>query len=223
MTARKAPSADQPNPPDQPNGPRMTALGGDEPYLNPIHVPYVANVTLLGTSNMLFHRWQSDAVQDKAAAPKGSAKKKTDDLESYVWRCEDGTLGLPGEYLRSAVAGKAGAAKYRQDPRSPRKSALDLYKAGIVSLTDVGTLGVRDWDYVDRRRVEVQRNGVTRARPAILSGWTAEIALQVLLPEYIPPADLLDVITVAGRIVGLADFRPTFGRFAVKSFSVEEA
>ena len=27
------------------------------------------------------------------------------------------------------------AAKFRQDPRSQRKSAMDLYKAGVVPLT----------------------------------------------------------------------------------------
>lgn len=199
----------------------MTAFGGDEPYNYTPEVPYTVAVTLAGTSAMLFHRWQSDAVEAKARAAKGSAAKKTDDVDSYVWRCTDGTLGLPGEYLRGAIAGKAGAAKYRQDPRSPRKSALDLYKAAVVSLTDLATLGVKDWDYLDRRRVEVQRNGVTRVRPAMLPGWGCTIELQVLLPEYVPPQDLLDVITQAGKIVGVGDFRPTFGRFAVKSFAVD--
>lgn len=182
--------------------------------------PYMATVDLEGTSALLFHRWQCESVAAKAAAAKGSAAKKTDDIESYVWRCHDGTIGLPGEYLRGAICGPAGAAKYRQDPRSPRKSALDLYKAAVVSLTDVASLGAKDWDYLDQRRVTVQRQGVTRVRPAFLPGWHATFDLQVLLPEYVSSADLLDVITKAGQLVGVGDFRPTFGRFQVTNFKV---
>jgi len=184
--------------------------------------PFVVSVTLEGTSALLFHRWQCESVAAKAGAAKGSAAKKTDDVQSYVWRCPDGTIGLPGEYLRGAICGPAGAAKYRQDPRSPRKSALDLYKAAVVSLTDVASLGKADWDYLDQRRVTVQRAGVTRMRPAFMPGWTATLDLQVLLPEYVAPQDLLDVVTKAGQLVGVGDFRPTFGRFQVTNFTVWE-
>lgn len=169
---------------------------------------------------ILFHRWSCEAVAEKASAAKGSAAKKTDNVESYVYRCDDGTIGIPGEYLKGAIAGPQGAAKYRQDPRSPRKSALDLYKAGVVPLTLVASLGKKDWDYLDQRRVTVQRAGVTRMRPAFLAGWQATFDLQVLIPEYIAPADLLEVISNAGRLVGLADYRPTYGRFQVTRFDV---
>ena len=183
--------------------------------------PYRVSCTLQGTASILFHRWNCEAVEAKAKAAKGSAAKKSDDIESYVYRDDEGTLCVPGEYLRQAIAGPAGAAKFRQDPRSSRKSALDLYKAGVVSLTELASLGVKDWDYIDQRRVTVQRAGITRMRPAMLAGWRASFVLQVLLPEYIPPMDLLDVITRAGQLVGLADFRPTYGRFAVVGFEVE--
>lgn len=184
--------------------------------------PYRVGLTIQGTSTLLFHRWNCEAVDAKAKAAKGSAAKKTDDVESYVYRDDNGELCIPGEYLRQAIAGPAGAAKFRQDPRSTRKSALDLYKAGVVSLTELATLGVKDWDLIDQRRVTVQRAGITRMRPAMLAGWRADFELQVLLPEYIPPMDLLDVITRAGQLVGLADFRPTYGRFAVVRFEVLE-
>ena len=62
--------------------------------------PYTAKVTIRGSAAILFHRWSNEAVASKAAAAKGSRAKKTDNLESYVYRCENGHLGLPGEYLR---------------------------------------------------------------------------------------------------------------------------
>jgi hypothetical protein len=115
------------------------------------------------------------------------------------------------------------AAKFRQDPRSPRKSAMDLYKAAVVPMTVLADLGRSTWDYLDTRRVQVQRNGVNRTRPALRAGWQAEFQFQVLLPEYVAPNDLHDVLINAGRLIGIADFRPTYGRFLVTSFDVIKA
>lgn len=180
-------------------------------------VPYGVFVRIVGTADMLFHRWNCEAVEEKAKAAKGSKAKKSDDIESYVYRNDDGEICLPGEYLRQSVIN---AAKFRQDPRSPRKSAMDLYKAGIVSLTPLASLGVSEWDYEHRCRVTVQRNGITRVRPAMRQGWAADVHLMVNLPEYIGPEALQDVITNAGRLVGVGDSRPTYGRFRVTNFEL---
>jgi hypothetical protein len=182
-----------------------------------LSAPYVVDVKIEGTADILFHRWNCEAVAEKAAAAKGSKAKKTDNIESYVYRDDDNQLCLPGEYLRQAIIH---AAKFRQDPRSPRKSAMDLYKAGIISLTILAPLGKDAWDYEHKCRVTVQRNGVTRVRPAMMAGWCCSIQLMVNIPAYIRPQDLHDVLTNAGRLVGVGDFRPTYGRFLVKSFDV---
>jgi hypothetical protein len=182
--------------------------------------PYTVTATLQGVCPILFHRWSNESVAAKAAAAKNSKAKKTDDVESYVYRTTDGEIAIPGAYLKGAIAGPQGAAKFRQDPRSSRKSALDLFKAGVIVLTDLASLGTEDWDYLDERRVTVQRAGITRVRPAMLAGWEATFEMMVQTPEYINPASLLDVVTQAGRLVGLADFRPTYGRFAVTHFEV---
>lgn len=178
--------------------------------------PYIVTVQITGSADLLFHRWNAEAVDEKAKAAKNSVAKKSDDVESYVYRGSDGRLALPGEYLRQSIIT---AAKFRQDPRSPRKSAMDLFKAGIASLTALASLGVEKWDYEDRRRVVIQRSGVNRVRPAMRAGWTATFEIMVLLPEYIGRADLNDTISAAGRLVGVGDFRPTFGRFQITKFS----
>lgn len=182
-------------------------------------LPYAVHVTLEGTSDMLFHRWNCEAVEAKSKAAKNSAAKKTDDIESYVWRNEKDQLCIPGEYLRQSIIH---AAKFKSDPRSPRKSAMDLFKAGILPITSLATLGVDSWDYLHKCRVMVQRNGVTRVRPAMMQGWTAEFSLQILLPEYIGPVLLRDVIDTSGKLIGIGDFRPTYGRFMVNKFELSQ-
>lgn len=177
--------------------------------------PYAVKVVVEGTAPLLFHRWNVEAVAAKAGAAKGSKSKKEDNIESYVYRDERKHVCLPGEYFRQSLIH---AAKYLQDPRSPRKSAMDLFKAGLVMLTDMASLGKNTWDYLDQRRVTVQRNGITRVRPAMSVGWRATFELQVILPEYITRDVLNAAIVNAGRLVGVGDFRPTYGRFHLVEF-----
>ena len=186
--------------------------------------PYTVRVTIRGVADLLFHRYGVEAVAEKAAAKKGSAAKKTDNLESYVFRDDENRICLPGRYLVASVTNKQnGAAKYRQDPRSPRKSALDLFKAAIIPMTAlapvlVGGKPVTEWEYEDAQGVTVNQSRVTRVRPAFKRGWECSIDLMVSLPQYIDRALLQDVLVDAGRLVGVGDFRPTFGRFAVTKF-----
>jgi hypothetical protein len=99
---------------------------------------------------------------------------------------------------------------------------MDLFKAGIATIGELCSLGVKDPDYYDRRRVVIQRNAITRTRPAMTAGWKCTVNLQILLPEYINPALANEVLQYSGRIVGVGDFRPSFGRFQVTGFNVIE-
>lgn len=181
--------------------------------------PYRARVTIRGDADIIFHGWNCEAVEAKSKASKGSKAKKSDDLQSYVYRDDDGYLCIPGTNLLRSIID---AAKYKQDPRSPRKSAQDLTKAAIVTLTPMASLGVKEWGYEHKCRVQVNRNGITRVRPALKAGWTAQFVFMVLLPEYVPPEMLHGLLTDAGRLIGVCDFRPTYGRFQVTEFSVIE-
>lgn len=181
--------------------------------------PYVVQIEIIGTCPIIFHKWSCEDVASKSAAKKGSKEKKSDNVESYIYRDEDGHICLPGEYLRMACVY---AAKFRQDPRSPRKSAFDLFKAGIVPLTEMAKIngGTKQWDFIDQRRVVIQRSSITRMRPAFLKGWTAEIDMMINVPEYIDRHLFSEVLEMAGRLIGLADFRPSYGRFSVTKFKV---
>jgi hypothetical protein len=197
-----------------------TAIGGESPTNGARtaiehSLPYRVAVTIQGTADLLLHRWNCEAVAGKAASAKGSKARKSDDIESYVYRNDDGEICVPGEYLRMAIIG---AAKFQQDPRSPRKSAQDLYKAAVVSLTPLASLGKKEWDYEDKRRVQVNRSGITRTRPAFKVGWKATFLIMVNLPEYVQEESLNEIIASAGRLIGIADFRPTYGRFVITSF-----
>src|SRR5436190_5475287 len=174
---------------------KPTAIGGAVPTNGAekqieMEIPYAVEIGIQGTADILFHRWNCEAVEEKSKAKKGSAAKKTDDLESYVYRNDAGEISIPGAYLRASIIN---AARFRQDPRSPRKSAMDLFKAGIVALTPLATTGVKGWDYEHKQRVTIQRAAITRTWPALKAGWIATFQLMVNLPEYISPSLLNEV------------------------------
>ena len=182
-------------------------------------MPYQLVISILGTAPLLMHQWNIEAVAEKAAAAKGSKAKKSDNIESYAYRDPDGFLGVPGQNFAASIQM---AGKFMQDPRSPRKSAFDLCKAGVIPLTTVARFepNTQSWDYEHAARVMVQRNAVTRIRPAMREGWKLSFNVLVTVPEYLPLPVMAHLIGQAGRLVGLCDFRPTYGRFSVERMEV---
>jgi len=187
--------------------------------------PFRVAITIEGTAPLLCHRYSVESVAEKATMKKGSEGKKMDDVESYIYRDHDGFICLPGKYLKGALVE---AAKFKQDPRSPRKSAKDLVRASVIPLTNlaqlipIGSKGkpTKAWDGLDTQRVRVQQSAVSRTRPIFHEGWKASFVLMVSLPEYVTPALLRQILNDAGRLVGVGDFRPDYGRFEVVSWEV---
>lgn len=203
----------------------LDPVSNDGEYAIEMTVPYTVRVTLEGVCPIIFHNYSIEAVIEKGNAAKNSKAKKEDNIESYAYRNQTGELCIPGINLKAACVQ---AARSRQDPRSPRKSAMELYDAIIVPLTDLASLGKATkksathggWDFIDRRPVCVQQSRVLRSRPAMHAGWKATFDLMVTKPEYLEARSLHSLIVDAGRVSGLCDFRPTFGRFNVVSYEV---
>lgn len=181
--------------------------------------PYRAEVSIEGIRPILFHRYDVQLIKDKSETKKGSKAKKTDNVESSVYLTDEGTLSVPGINFHSALIA---ASKFHSDPRSPRASAKELFKCGVLVVDDLSeiTPARKTWEFEDARRVRVQNSYITRVRPGLKAGWGLTFVIDVALPEYITPALLQEVIVDAGRFCGLCDFRPVFGRFSMVGFKV---
>lgn len=217
---------------ERPNKTMSNRKAGSNPVIDPAptnggknaieaSTPYTVEIKIEGIADILFHRWNCEAVEAKANAAKNSKAKKSDDVDTYIYRLNDedktSNLAIPGEYLRRALCE---AGRFRQDPRSPRKSMLDLCKASIVMEDLMADLGTNQWDYIHKGRVVIQRNAITRSRPAMRAGWAATFRISILCPEYITPDVLHGLASDAGRLIGLADFRPSYGRFKIVKWEV---
>jgi hypothetical protein len=73
--------------------------------------------------------------------------------------------------------------------------------------------------YLDMRPVVIQRARVVRLRPAFSPGWKLSFKINIIDDE-LPAGILQDVLTLAGKAVGIGDYRPKFGRFSVSHFEV---
>ena len=202
---------------------KTTQLSNDAENQITKETPFCANVRLQGTQDILFHRWSSEDVAQKSEAKKGSEEKKTDNLEAYVYRDEQGQICIPGRYIvRSIVE----AGRNFQDPRSKKKMAKDLVQAAVVTdelLSPILINGepVKTWEYEDRQRVCIMRSAITRTRPAFKKGWEVEFSLVSLVPDLVTPDFLRKLVDNAGLLIGLGDFRPTYGRFRVIHWELE--
>ena len=62
--------------------------------------------------------------------------------------------------------------------------------------------------------VGVEKRRVLRTRPRVPSGWETTHYFE-LLDDVIDPRDLAPIFERAGRLVGVGDWRPKFGRYEV--------
>ena len=73
--------------------------------------------------------------------------------------------------------------------------------------------------YLDVRPVVVQRARVVRIRPTFAPGWQLDFTI-VVNDDQIQPDLVQDVLMLAGKTVGIGDYRPRFGRFSIAHFEV---
>lgn len=202
-------------------GKKEDAQGNGAEYSVQLLKPYTVEMIIRGVCDMLFHAYNVEDVAAKTAAKRGDAIKKQDNVEAYVYRDKEGFIVLPGRYVHGAMCN---AARRKQDPSSARKSALDLFKAGIFPEGDarimVGTKAAKTWDQLDTQRVVVNHSAVPRTRPMFYAGWSASVRFNVPMPELISPDFFREVAEMAGKFVGVADFRPQYGRFQIDGFKV---
>lgn len=197
-----------------------SVTGGGDEYIS-MSEPYRVSVTIKGTAPLLMHRYDADSVEEKGKAAKGSRTKKTDDVVSYMYRTDEGLLGIDGVMFAAAIRE---AGRSVPDPRSPRKSMRDLLKSILIPVFECSPFlpHITEPHFYHRARVVVQRAAVTRVRPAIMKGWEIAFLLDIASGEYLPPHLLRKLIVDAGRYNGLADYRPTFGRFDMIHFDIVE-
>jgi hypothetical protein len=157
----------------------------------------------------------------------GKRKKTDEDLVDIMsiearggcWETPDGYLGVPTAAVWRSIFDAAKAYKLGQDV----KRALLMGDAVEPLLVNGKKVTcdefLRDTANIDYRSVKVGTSRTMRARPIIQAGWQTTHTFE-LLADVIDPRNLAPVIQRAGRLVGLGDWRPTYGTFTAEVSSV---
>lgn len=171
-------------------------------------------------------------MPDLATLSKGGKKSTgsidyTQEWREYFYATEDGEIYQPSSHFEGALV-KA-AVNFKVSGKRG-KSYKDLISANVVVDPERILFGVHvpeeldaDADkqlYLDVRPVIVNRARVVRIRPTFKAGWELSFNLQVLDDE-IQSELLQDILILAGKTVGIGDYRPKFGRFNVIEYKMQ--
>jgi len=122
---------------------------------------------------------------------------------------------IPAEWIEGVI--QAGARLVRKGEAV--KSGMQVMDDAIPLLYD-GPHNAEglflDQKFVDKRMVGVDRKKVLRFRPRF-DLWAAEFSL-MLADDIVSVVDIKSFLEQGGRMKGIGDYRPKFGRFIVTSF-----
>jgi hypothetical protein len=183
--------------------------------------------SIKGTYPLMFHNGRlADPLNHYAKAMKEitSKRKKTDadhqalydlEWEGSLYVNDQNQVIIPGINIEAAFI--EGAKKQRLGP---------AFKAGFLCDEDFPLKhdGPKDIEklksmdrFRDKRGVKVNGSRVIRCRPIFGSGngwWGLDFTVQYL-PDVLNESQVRSTLDIIGRLVGLGDHKPKYGRFEV--------
>jgi len=188
---------------------------------------YAVNVTIQGTAPLMQHRFPMPelSTMSKGGTKHTGAKDYTQEWKEYLYT-SNGMIIQPASHIEGAMV-KAAASFKITGKRG--KSYKDLFSANVfidpieiphnIPIPDELDCDADKQLYIDMRPVIVMRARVVRLRPTFKAGWSLSFTINVIDDE-LPFEILSDVLNLAGKTVGIGDYRPKFGRFMVTKFEL---
>lgn len=189
---------------------------------------YTINVKVKGTAPLMQHRFPIPDLADmsKGGTKVTGAKDYTQEWRDYFYETTNGEIYQPAVHFEATMIKSAVNFKI---VGKGRKTYRDLFRATVFVTPEEILHGMKvpqeldtDGDkrlYLDMRPVVVVRARVVRIRPTFKIGWELGFQIEVI-DDQIQPALVNDVLTLAGKTVGIGDNRPKFGRFMITQFEV---
>ncbi len=181
-------------------------------------------VTINGTAPILLHNGQLDDplnAHTKALKEVSSKRKKTNEDHAEMSRLEwigslyvdgDGYVAIPDSVIESSVIGGAKKSELGTAFKSAvfcKDTSYRLEYGGRRKALELWG----DEKFRDVRGVRVGQSRVMRTRPRF-DQWSLSFTM-LFDDEQVNKSDVVKAIEDAGRMVGIGDFRPKFGRFEV--------
>jgi len=191
---------------------------------------YTIDVTVKGVAPLMQHRFPVPelAMMTKGGKLQTGAVDYTQEWRNYLYVNPDGEIFQPATHFESAMI--RAAVNYKITGKRG-KTYKDLFSAAVFVTPEQILHGINEPDeldadadkplYLDMRPVVVNRARVVRIRPTFSPGWELSFTIEVI-DDSINAELIHDVLSLAGKTVGIGDFRPKFGRFMVTKFEVSK-
>jgi len=188
-------------------------------------------VKLVGRGPMLMHNGRMAnplCSYVREMKPLTGKRNKTDEDHAKLmqieargacWETEKGEMGVPNAAVWATIYNAAKAFKRGEDI----KRAL-LYEDVVEPMVVKGQSVACDeylfgneqsvTEHIDYRPVRVKAARPMRARPKV-EGWESEHTFE-LLTDVVNERDLEPILERAGRLVGIGDWRPIYGKFTAE-------
>lgn len=191
---------------------------------------YTIDCSIEGISPLMQHRYP---LPDFTTIGKGGKivtgeKDFSEEWKGYLYINSEGDIYQPATHLEGCLIKAATGFKVQGQGK---KTYKDLFKGSLFVGPDEILHGVKapdilDFDadkqlYLDIRPVVIQRARVARIRPCFKAGWKLDFEISIL-DDQVPANVVNEALQLAGRTVGIGDFRPRFGRFMVTKFEVHK-
>lgn len=184
-----------------------------------------------GVMPTIMHNGQtSDPLNDYAKRMKAFTSKKqkkdSDHMEiarlewySALYVDEKDRPCWPGENIESMII--ASAKKNRMGPAA--KSGMFVDGNAVICYdgpkTADGLWKYKEFDknpFISRVPVVVNKARIMRTRP-IFPNWSLEFIVHYMT-DIVNREEIIEFVKRAGKIIGLSDWRPKYGRFEIESF-----
>lgn len=193
---------------------------------------YIIAAQIEGISPLLQHRFapaQLGTMLQGATRNTGSADRSLEWIDG-MYTTEDGYLCQPATHLEGAMVKAAATFKIKggrgKSWRDPIRAYCYISPDFILHQRNGKPVLAPGPELVNKperglsvlvMRVIVQRSAVARSRLMIAAGWQLEFTIQVL-DDQVRLDVVREILDEAGRAVGIGDYRPRYGRFAVTGF-----
>lgn len=168
-----------------------------------------------GVAPILFSRWVTD-LEASTTGQKMTPEQRTAEAEQKVYSDADG-LYFPAWNLKRAIVDGCRSANLKDG----RKSIAPLVMASVFPENEP-RFGVASFDYLHEatgRRPAKTGGAVLIRRPALAPGWRLAFRLNIVM-DRLHPDVVRASLDEAGLVIGIGSWRPEYGRFVVRDWSV---
>jgi len=161
-------------------------------------------VKIKGVSPLLMNKYNMDGDKSKK---KVDIYNKEDDVIDAVYYDEKIGYYAPSTWIESSI---------REAAKSFKAKGKRTLKETVVATTFCEEEKIplnKKYDEIDSRFARIQRNGIIKHRPR-WNTWELEFTL-TFDPDRMSKETLLEIVSEAGKVKGIGDYRPKFGRFKV--------